>query len=380
MRTTSWGTALVLSSVIIATAVAAAAQRRDEKKATESGGLTQAQRQELMPLFRLVDEVMKGTPAGTYLVSPASAKEPAAPQPQVAPADVPLTWRNDYLKAQGDLIYIPFTVSIEPGRLGSSVAGYLRVATKGMTPPAAPAPAEKGQGDKPQGEKPPDYAFEDVYFTDLRGTPGQPLRLTRALAVPAGTYDVYVALRERSIAGGQADAPIKAAVLKYELTVPNYHGDELQTSSIIVADKIEQLTAPLAPEAQKERPYVLGDSEIVPAQDMKFRKSEELQVVFQIYGAKFGDDRKPDITVEYLFHQKEAGGEKMFNKTPPQTFNAQSLPPNFDPAQGHQLVAGQAVPLATFPEGDFRLEIKVTDNKASRTVTRDVLFQVVPAS
>ena len=70
----------------------------------------------------------------------------------------------------------------------------------------------------------------------------------------------------------------------------------------------------------------------------------------------------------------------MFNKTPPQAFNAQSLPPNFDPSAGHQIVAGQAVPLASFPEGDFRLEIKVTDNKTSKSLTREVLFSVVPAS
>ena len=43
-------------------------------------------------------------------------------------------------------------------------------------------------------------------------------------------------------------------------------------------------------------------------------------------------------------------------------------------------MTGQIVPLATFPEGDFRLEIKVTDNKAQKSLTRDVLFTVVAAS
>ena len=127
-------------------------------------------------------------------------------------------------------------------------------------------------------------------------------------------------------------------MLKQELTVPNFHGDELQTSSVIVADKIDQLSAPLAPEAQKERPYVLGDAEIVPAPDLKFKKTEELQVIFQVYGAKMGDDKKPDLTVDYVFHQKDGGSEKPFNKTPPQAFNAQTLPPNFDAAAGHQIV------------------------------------------
>ena len=161
-------------------------------------------------------------------------------------------------------------MQLEPGRLGpgTSVAAYLRVAPKGST--GLPAPAA--------GEKAPAYPFEDVYFTELRSTgTGQPLKLTRAFAAPPGTYDVYFAIRERPAAATAPDAPVKVAILKQELMVPNYHADELQTSSVIVADKIEQLTAPLTPEAMQERPYVLGDSEISPAADMKFKKTEELQ-------------------------------------------------------------------------------------------------------
>jgi hypothetical protein len=37
---------------------------------------------------------------------------------------------------------------------------------------------------------------------------------------------------------------------------------------------------------------------------------------------------------------------------------------------------GQAVPLASFPEGEYRLEIKVTDKLANKSVTRDVNFSV----
>jgi len=88
---------------------------------------------------------------------------------------------------------------------------------------------------------------------------------------------------------------------------------------------------------------------------------------------------KPDVTVEYNFYQKPAGApEKFFNKTNPQALNAQTLPPNFDLAAGHQLQSGQAVPLASFPEGDYRLEIKVTDKIANKTLTREINFTVSP--
>jgi hypothetical protein len=83
------------------------------------------------------------------------------------------------------------------------------------------------------------------------------------------------------------------------------------------------------------------------------------------------------VLVEYNFYQKPAGQqEKFFNKTNPQPLNAQTLPPQFDFTAGHQLQSGQAVPLASFPEGDYRLEIKVTDKLANKSLTRDVNFSV----
>jgi hypothetical protein len=82
------------------------------------------------------------------------------------------------------------------------------------------------------------------------------------------------------------------------------------------------------------------------------------------------------VVVEYNFYAKEAGAEKFFNKTNPQNLNAQTLPPQFDFAAGHQLQTGQAVPLGSFPEGEYRLEIKVTDKLANKTLTRDVNFSV----
>ena len=72
-----------------------------------------------------------------------------------------------------------------------------------------------------------------------------------------------------------------------------------------------------------------------------------------IYNPKIDSANKPDVSVEYNFYQRSrpAQPEKFFNKTNPQNLNAQTLPPQFDLAAGHQLQSGQAVPLASFPEG-----------------------------
>jgi hypothetical protein len=117
---------------------------------------------------------------------------------------------------------------------------------------------------------------------------------------------------------------------------------------------------------------------IVPSPDGKFGKNAELSVIFWIYGAQAGAGGKPDVTIDYNFHQKTGDTEKYFNKTAPQQLNAQTLPPEFSVAAGHQLPGSLVVPLNSCPAGDYRLEIKVTDKASGKSVTQNVNFTVLP--
>ena len=79
--------------------------------------------------------------------------------------------------------------------------------------------------------------------------------------------------------------------------------------------------------------------------------------------------------MDYEFHKTEGGAEKFFNKTSPQAINASNLPPQFDPVK-FPVPGGISVPLASFTEGQYRLNIKITDKAANKTLTRDVKFTV----
>jgi hypothetical protein len=183
-------------------------------------------------------------------------------------------------------------------------------------------------------------------------------------------------MKEPTSSQKNASAP-KVSIVKQTITVPDFWSQELSTSSVIVASRIEPLASPLSANEQIERPYALGMMEIVPTTDMKFSTKSELSVFMLIYNPKVDAMNKPDVTVEYNFYQKPSGSpEKFFNKTSPQPLNATTLPPAFDMSLGHQLQTGQAVPLASFPAGDYRLEIKVTDKLSAKSLTRDVNFTV----
>src|SRR5262249_31002425 len=150
------------------------------------------------------------------------------------------------------------------------------------------------------------------------------------------------------------------ALIKQSVTVPDFWNNEFNTSSVIVTQRIDPLPVALTAQQQVERPYALGLIELSPLFDLKLSKKNELSTFMLIYNPKVDSANKPDVMVEYNFYSKSGGAEKFYNKTNPQNLNAQTLPAQFDIAAGHQLQTGQAVPLASFPEGDYRLEIKIT--------------------
>jgi hypothetical protein len=342
---------VLVGAAIAALSIAPTAAQGERKQPAK---MEQAQRQEAQALVTLVDDFAQGKSPSTAL---------------------PITWeQNHYIKALADKTYVPFTVGIQPGALGSASVGvYMRVVAKG-TPAVAPPPADTKKKDK-KAEVMSQYAFEDLFFTDVpAAAAGQPQRVRRAFAVPPGDYEVYVAVKERSAAGAQGAAP-KAGVLKHDISAPDLSGRELTTSSIIVAQSVDMVSAG-AQENQAEHPYTFGQMKIEPAIDAKFSKKGELSVLFWIYGAKNDAGNKPDVSLDFKFYQKAEGKETYFNKTEPQALNAQTLPPQFDLAAGHQLMGSLAVPLASFPEGDYRLEIEVQDKLATQKITREVAFSV----
>ena len=140
---------------------------------------------------------------------------------------------------------------------------------------------------------------------------------------------------------------------------------------------MEPVSGQLSPAEQEANPYVFGPMRIVPSRDGRFTKANELQVIFWVYGATASSAGKPDVLIDFNFHVKQPdGAEKYFNKTAPQELNAKTLPAEFNVAAGHQLPGSLVVPLASFPPGDYRLEIKVTDKPSGKVVTQNVTFTV----
>jgi hypothetical protein len=327
-----WATAVAFVCVTASAALAGQAKPDDKKRSKQ-------EQAEIEQLVKLIDGVMTGQPA---------------------PSDIQMSLTPYFLKSQEQRTFVPFSLSVTNAP-AADVAMYVRV----VNPAAQPDPKAKKV----------EYPWDDIHFVPAAQMSGGNARLNRVFMAAPGTYDVYVAMKERLSEKAPKNQTPKMGVLKTQVTVPDFWSGELATSSVIVTDKVNILNAAPSPEEARERPFVFGAQELIPAADPVFLKSEQLATFFQVYNASLDPAGKPNLVMEYNFHRKEGGAEKFFNKTNPQTINAANLPPTFDPAK-FPVPGGIEVPLSTFPEGEYRLEIKITDKNNGKTVTRDVNFTV----
>ena len=345
-----------LLAVLVSTVVASApllAQDKDEK-----GKGDDRQRADAQALVDLVEGAAQGKPSAGGLE---------------------LQWaRHYFLKAQGGKTYVPFLVLVPSSATPPSGVGlYLRVVARN-----GGAQSTDGQSGKEKPEPEAEeslYAFEDLYFFELpAASAGRPQRISRAFAVSPGVYDVYVALKERASAK-PGETPARSGLVHQTVTVPDFNVTDLTTSDVIVAERIETLPEPISTDTQADHPFTFGQMQIVPAAEHRFAKKDELQIVFWIYNyATDPQTKRPDVQIEYKFHRLDGEKQTYFNRTEPQVLNAGTLPPEFDVAAGHQLSGSLGVPLASFPEGDYRLEIEMQDKAAGKQATRDVRFTVAP--
>jgi hypothetical protein len=328
---------------------------------------------QILPPPRLDSEQRKRAQALSKLVDEVFA------QKHSAPADVALSWQGAFIAAEKGLVYIPYTVNIDGKFDTTPVAMYVRVLAKDAKP--ADYDASKtttmrgylGQMSVVNDTKdirsgyvePTGIVAEDVQFFE----PPKDGRLMRGMWLAPGEYNMFIAMQEK----GDKTVP-KAVVFNRALVVPDL-AKGLALSSVIIADRIEPAPATSKRRNQLDDPYDIAGTRITPAATSRLRKSGELTVVYYVYHPSLGADGKPNLQADYTFYSSNAGVEQLFIKGAPQLFDAQALPTGFDPAV-HQIMGGQAVPLGTFPFGDYRLEVKVTDKVTNTSAIASTAFSV----
>ena len=333
----------VLRIALFASALAMPVSVSAQQKPSEAMKLKKPEMAQFQALSTLVDTVMTGKGQAT--------------------GDVTLRLRPYFVKSTAS-VYAPYVLEIGPGKFTSfPLAIYVRAVSR-------PAPAA--------AEGKATYPFEDVFFiNDAKGLrPGvrDTVELRRGLQLPPGEFDVYVAIAETPPRNKSAGFG-RHIVHTQAVTVPNL-STGFTTSTIMLASALDESQQQLTADRQLEEPFSFGGYRVTPAPTSMFAKAAELLFLFFIYNEAAGTGGKPDVEVNYFFSR--AAESKPFSKAATSSFNATTLPKEFDLNAGHQLVVGQGIPLESFAPGDYKLEIRINDKIANQTITREVPFTVSP--
>ncbi len=308
-----------------------------------------------------------GSPRSPYLGRTATTRSTTA-----------AAWQQHHvvLGQNGD-DYVPYSIVLSPTTLltNKAVALYVRAVDSRVA----------GQRSS--------YAWDSVYFRTVDRIQGI---WQGALQLAPGAYRISMAFmpvdgipRDRKAqqpfidalkaavdavtTGGPISGPI--VVLEQSLELPSLRSDRLMASSLVLASSVTQV--PTSAFDPQEQPYRFGAMQIVPlAERPLLARNRELNVIFWIYNARAAASGKPDVTIDYSFYQLQPSGPKYFNKTAPQALNASTLPPEFSVAAGHQLPGSLVVPLASFPVGDYELQVRIRDNAANDEILHRAEFMV----
>jgi hypothetical protein len=202
--------------------------------------------------------------------------------------------------------------------------------------------------------------------------------VTRAFTAGPGEYDLFLAWADPS-------APKPATtirVVRKSLKLEPARTVGLITSSVILADSVSVRPAPYSPAEQASHPYSIGLMEIVPARTTRYGREDHLSVAFQVINAQSNDAGMPDVTVNFRVVKLTGDRESPVASLNPQSYNATTLPPDFNLKLGHPLFSAVTAPLATLARGEYRLKIVVNDRIANAVANTDADFSVIgtPAS
>ncbi len=153
-------------------------------------------------------------------------------------------------------------------------------------------------------------------------------------------------------------------VVETRLPVPRFTEDHLGSSTLILADRIDPVSARDIGLGQ----FVLGDVKVRPRLDATFKTNETLGIFLQVYNLKVDPKtHRSDATVEYLITR---GKDQILKQTETSAQLGQA---------GEQLTIEKRMRLDTLAPGRYHLQITVRDNVAGQSLVQAADFTVRPA-
>src|SRR5262249_44669008 len=147
--------------------------------------------------------------------------------------------------------------------------------------------------------------------------------------------------------------------------VPKYSQDKLQSSTLIIADKVESLSGKVA-----AGQFVFGSNKVRPNVSQHFKQDQSLGIYLQAYNVQIDQMQlKPKVTVEYVISKqgKEVLRMKEDGKVPTVDLDG----------NGQQITLGRMIPLKGFEPGDYEVVAHITDEVSGQKIEPKGSFTVI---
>ena len=265
---------------------------------------------------------------------------------------VKFDYRFDFLRITSDTVLVPITVQIPTRQLMFQEKNGVDSATLNLF---ARITTLSGR---------PVQTFEDTVHRDLpaellQQSLGTASIYQKAVPLSPGLYRLDIVVKD--VNNGNV------GVVNTRLAVPRFEDDKLSSSTLILADQIQRVSAKDIGLGQ----FVLGDIKVRPKMDGAFTPNDNMGVFLQVYNLKVDEKtHKADASVQFrVTREKETEPVLKFD-----------LPPNKLPEHGEEMTLENIVTLGSLAPGKYSLEVAVTDNLAKETITKASNFTVKAAS
>jgi GWxTD domain-containing protein len=247
-------------------------------------------------------------------------------------------YRFDFLRITTDSVLVPITLQIPTRQMNFQNRSGVHMATVNIYARVTTLTGRIVQ------------VFEDVIERAIpeslfrQSLEGQSI-YQKALPLRPGLYRLDVVIKD--VHSGDV------GTINTRLAVPRYSEDELASSTLILADKIEPVPSNQIGLGQ----FVLGASKVRPRLGEAFTTDDSLGIYLQVYNLKLDDQTKKasaSITYRITRDQKDVVTHTETNAQLGQT--------------GSQFTIEKLLPLRALQPGKYKLEISVTDNLAQQTM------------
>ncbi|MGC1685325.1 MAG: GWxTD domain-containing protein [Candidatus Acidiferrales bacterium] len=261
---------------------------------------------------------------------------------------VSFDYRFDFLRITGDTVLVPISIEIPNRQMSFQEKEGVQSATMNLFARITTLSGRIVQ------------TFEDTIKQDVPSALLQQSLKNHSIyqkAVPLspGLYRLDIVLKD--VNSGNI------GVVNTRLGVPHYEEEKLSSSSLILADQIQRVSAHDIGLGQ----FVLGDVKVRPKMDSTFASNEHLGIFLQVYNLKVDDKtHKPDAAVEYRVMKEK-------NPTPILKMNESGDQLG---ERGEELTLEKALTLGALAPGKYKLEVQVTDNLSKETITPTADFTV----